>query len=47
MEAPTLTSNQQASLHRIQVRPILPAERERWNTLMQANHYGVPSGNGI
>ena len=27
MEVPTLTSNQQASLHRIQVRPILPSER--------------------
>ena len=39
MEAPTLTSNQQAALHRIQVRPILPTERERWNTLMQAHHY--------
>jgi len=35
MEAPTLTSNQQAALHRIQVRPVLPTEREHWNTLMQ------------
>ncbi|MBU2774393.1 DUF4338 domain-containing protein [Acidithiobacillus ferrooxidans] len=39
MEASTLTSHQQASLHRIEVRPILPTERERWNTLMQAHHY--------
>ena len=39
MEAPTLTSSQQANLHRVQVRPILPTERERWNTLMQAHHY--------
>ncbi|MDA8151353.1 MAG: hypothetical protein M0003_01345 [Acidithiobacillus sp.] len=39
MEVPTLTSNQQAALHRIQVRLILPTERERWNILMQAHHY--------
>ena len=39
MEAPTLTSNQQVNLYRVQVRPILPTERERWNTLMQAHHY--------
>ncbi|MBU2750754.1 DUF4338 domain-containing protein, partial [Acidithiobacillus thiooxidans] len=39
MEVPTLTENQQASLHRVQVRPILPPERERWNTLMQTYHY--------
>ncbi len=39
MKAPTLTSNQQAALHRIQVRLILPTEWERWNTLMQAHHY--------
>ncbi|MHB8202012.1 MAG: hypothetical protein ACYDC7_07980 [Acidithiobacillus ferrivorans] len=43
MEAPTLTSNQQAALHRIQVRPILPTERERWNTLMQAHQRPVTS----
>ncbi|WP_139113678.1 Druantia anti-phage system protein DruA, partial [Acidithiobacillus thiooxidans] len=39
MEVPTLTENQQASLHRVQVRPILPTERGRWNTLMQTYHY--------
>ncbi|WP_414039206.1 ISAs1 family transposase [Acidithiobacillus sp. M4-SHS-6] len=39
MEASTLTSNQQALLQRVQVRPILPTERERWNTLMRAHHY--------
>ncbi|WP_143217826.1 Druantia anti-phage system protein DruA, partial [Acidithiobacillus ferrivorans] len=39
MDAPKLTPNQQADLLRIQVRPTLPTERERWNTLMQAHHY--------
>ena len=39
MEVPTLTEKQQASLHRVQVRPILPTEWERWNMLMQTHHY--------
>ncbi|MBU2795218.1 ISAs1 family transposase, partial [Acidithiobacillus sp. VAN18-2] len=39
MDTPTLTPNQQSALRRIQVRPILPTERERWNTLMQEHHY--------
>ncbi|MDA8114474.1 MAG: hypothetical protein M0Z43_07070 [Acidithiobacillus sp.] len=38
MDAPKLTENQRADLHRIQVRPTLPTERERWNILMQAGH---------
>ncbi|WP_215875543.1 hypothetical protein HF292_005065 [Acidithiobacillus ferruginosus] len=41
MEAPTLSPDQQVSLHRVQVRPILPTERERWDTLMQTHHYRV------
>lgn len=39
MDRPKLTQNQQADLYRIQVRPILPEERERWNALMQVHHY--------
>ena len=39
MDTPNLTPTQQSSLHRVQVRPILPTERERWNTLMQTHHY--------
>ena len=37
-DAPTRSPNQQTSLHRVQVRPILSTERERWNTLMQTYH---------
>ena len=39
MTAPHLTDQQRADLQRIQVRPVLVEERERWNALMQAHHY--------
>ena len=39
MNAPTLTPSHRTDLLRIQVRPILPIEGTRWNTLMQAHPY--------
>lgn len=39
MHAPKLIPNQQAALRRIQVRPVLPTEQERWNALMREHHY--------
>ena len=43
MEAPTLTSNQQVALHRIQVRPILPTERDLMG--LARGHWGIENSN--
>lgn len=39
MTPPQLTELQRSILQRVQVRPIVPSERERWNSLLRAQHY--------
>ncbi|MGC9128687.1 MAG: ISAs1 family transposase [Acidithiobacillus sp.] len=39
MTAPPITEQQRMDLRRVQVRPIVPSELERWNTLLRAHHY--------
>ena len=43
MEAPTLTSGQQVALHRIQVCPILPTERDLMG--LARGHWGIENCN--
>ena len=39
MTAPQITEQQRMDLRSVQVRPIVPSELERWNTLLRAHHY--------
>lgn len=39
MTAPPLTQQQRIDLRRVQVRPIVPDELDRWNMLLRAHHY--------